>query len=751
MSQKYDTAREGNEELDELDFLNRCDSLPTDDCLDLDGGGFGGGDRGDETWLMASAHRPHRLAPEPSPQVTAAAAALGGSADPTPAAPLHKRRGGTATGTSASHQQQQQSLRRHSSLIHAKHTNGQPCSPQSPLTATKDTFPSKSQTKGGPPRTAGTSPTTSAVAPPPKRSPSSSATTPPPLVMSRSPSQANMVALSSATPQPRRQLFHTGHPSGEKDRGPSAGMRPTHHPGGATTARDLVSSSRRASTHRLDASRSHRSCSAGDSSPQPSRQGGLTAVKRNSSQMLHHAMQQGSEAAAPTSAVTALHNKRTSSSPTPGRSVITSGKAHEHGVVVLSLQSSSAAHRTSSAMPHAPLRSTSKPPMSSERRGASGVAGECVNRSPQQRALSAGRGGRSPSLGEVSSVRLTATDSAARIMPQLSYHSEVSPRARQQRAAGASTPPEGETARRMSSTSKKRAMLEDSVHDGKPSTANSSAKLPRDASALRSAVPPAPSAGARCVSPLPPAVALLHQPAGINNSGATARERSATASQTSFGETHDVPTGTAAHDDIVVVFTLESPQDVRAPHNGHDIDVHVSLLPCTADVEATTVGTKAADQAEARRIEQQSPTALHRSDAESLQTQSEPSSAATLQPAQQPAQHQTDDSAFPSSIATPRRGTEPLSGDDIGQQVVEPLASEDIMQRKAAPIVALLPPVSRPVQHNEQHVDSTQSASINEQYPVSGATSIHSAVTAIPTERVGAGGSRDSNNCCTIM
>jgi hypothetical protein len=387
MSQQCDSAREGSEQLDELDFLNRCDSLPADDCLDLDGGDFGGGDRGDETWLMASARRPHRSAP------VAAAATLGGPDDPKPASPSRKRRGGTATGTSASHRKQQQLLHRHSSLVHAKHTNGQPRSPQSPVTATKGTFPPKSQTNGGPQLAAGTSPATSAAAPHPQRSPPPTVTTPPPLATSRSPSQANVVALSSATPQPRRQLFNAGGASAEKDRGPSsAGVRPNRHYGGATTARDLVASSERAPTH---ASRSHRSSSAGEASPQPSRQGGSTAVKQNSSHMLHHTTQQGNGPAATTSAVAALLSKRTLSSPTARRSVIerASGNAHERGVVVLSLQSSSAAHRTSSAVPHAPSRSTVKPPLSSERRSANGVGGQCVKGSPPQRALSAGRGG----------------------------------------------------------------------------------------------------------------------------------------------------------------------------------------------------------------------------------------------------------------------------------------------------------------------------------------------------------------------
>jgi lipoprotein-anchoring transpeptidase ErfK/SrfK len=198
-----------------------------------------------------------------------------------------------------------------------------------------------------------------------------------------------------------------------------------------------------------------------------------------------------------------------------------------------------------------------------------------------------------------------------------------------------------------------------------------------------------------------------------------------------------------------VVFTLGSPQDVGAPYNGHDdIDVHFSLLPGTADADATRVGsTTPTDQADAGTIEQLRSPKAHKSGAESLQTHSSPPSTAMLQPALQP-QHQTAVSAIPSTTATLQRGTEPLMNENDGQQVVEPLAPEDNTQRKTTtPIVTIVPPVSRPVQRNEQHLDSTQPASIHNQHPVSGATSNHS-VAAMPRERVGAGG---ANKCCIVM
>lgn len=614
-----------NDQQDELDVLNRCDSLQTHDCLDFGDGGIAtGDDRGDETWLMASAN--HIASPPPyipnAPSAAAATPSPSTEMNPTTASSQKRRRGGTATGTSSAsfpqQQQQQQQLRRHSSLLlHAKHntTNQHSAGDKQPSPR-----PNMSLTAATHHHGAGTSPSQALIGVPHQRSPSASKT-PPPFVLSRSPSEGAI----STTPQPRRQLFNYRQGGSEKDAVPP--IKGHHATTGSSTAREPITSSSSNRVLLRGPSTTHlRSSSAGNaSSSRPA-----SAIKRRSPQQ--NTLQQLHKP--PTTAGTNVSSSslvRASPSPPPIARTTAGKKA---GVVVLSLQPTSTT-TTSHHYLHSATNGNTMPPSNTEATTTTTTS----SGTPQGRTSSSiGRGSssqrRSPSLGEGSASKPTSATNRRVLQQHGSSHdvaSETSPRPQQPQpySTEASTPPKesGPLIRRLSTSDRKKSVTTD--HEDirvtsatKANSSSSSTKQIRRASAAAVLSPVTSSlvggGGARCVSPAPPRttstssahhhattsllVADGHNRRGELNAASSQPEDQSTAKRRSTvllttaapGETLGFKT--KVERDIMVELTLLDPehhdQDYgsRTQSLSHNVDVHLSLLPDPLDEtsEATT-------------------------------------------------------------------------------------------------------------------------------------------------------------------
>lgn len=530
MSTAAATRHGANNDLDELEFLNRCDSLEAQEHLLSDSGG-------DETWLMASA--PRQL-PKALDQHEGSMQLSGLPVSGT----RSSRKGGVTRlygkqHDNGDHSATLQSATKGSAISLRQNPSAIRLAPSSDTKPPADVSPQNGSLVVVPPTH---SPASSSLTGPPPRT-SSARGASPPMVQSRSPSLG-------ATPQPRRQLFHrhTTDMQGE---------------GGATPTPPRRSSM-------------HRSASAGDATPPPRPHGNsATSTTKRLHQTSHTARGEAS---------TSTTLKRTLSS---SSSAQTAGKQPAGDVVVLSLKAlvrPSKAQGTpqheGSTLHRANRISASKPPPGAP--------------SPRDRATTAITPHPGPTKAAESQLRRTGSSSgerkAAATATQQSRRSpsvgdtplhaafvgrRLSTSPLPQRAGTHRTPtsvegqtPSSTTRRPSMSASSKKKVLSDDEGDARSSSAHATL-LTRANSDV--GFPPSTALATRCVSPPPPV--LTSAPAG----GTEELPR------------HDTTTNVAPND-VAVEFSLLPDDDdddlgndksplVRSAAHSHGVDVQLTLFP----------------------------------------------------------------------------------------------------------------------------------------------------------------------------